>query len=42
MMIREGYLPENFDKDRSELSQLFNEDLLYALYRYPLNSILSQ
>lgn len=39
MMIREGYLPENFDEDRSELIQLFNEDLFYALCKYPLNSI---
>lgn len=39
MMIGEGYLPDNFEEDRSELSELYNEDLFYALCKYPLNSI---
>ena len=39
MMIGEGYLPDNFEEDKSELSELYNEDLFYALCKYPLNSI---
>ena len=39
LMIREGYSPENIEEEMDELNGLFNEDLFYALCKYPLNSI---
>jgi hypothetical protein len=39
LMIREGYSPENIEEEMAELNGLFNEDLFYALCKYPLNSI---
>jgi hypothetical protein len=39
LMIRDGYSPENIEQEMAELKGLFNEDLFYALCKYPLNSI---
>ena len=37
LMITEGYYPENFEEDKAELQELYNEDLFYALCKYPLS-----
>jgi len=39
LMIRDGYSPENIEQEMAELRGLFNEDLFYALCKYPLNSV---
>jgi len=39
LMIKEGYMPEGIEDDREELKGLYNEDLFYALCKYPLNSL---
>ena len=38
-MIRDGYSPENIEQEMNKLKDLFNEDLFYALCKYPLNSV---
>ena len=32
-------MPEGIEDDREELKGLYNEDLFYALCKYPLNSL---
>ena len=39
LMIRDGYSPENIEQEMTKLKGLFNEDLFYALCKFPLNSI---
>ncbi len=38
-MIRDGYSPENNEEEMAKLKGLSNEDLFYALCKYPLNSV---
>jgi hypothetical protein len=38
-MIRDGYYPENFEQERDQFKNLYNDELFYALCRYPLSSI---
>jgi len=39
LMIRDCYYPENFEQERDQFKNLYNDELFYALCRYPLSSI---